>query len=483
MTGQDGATPLRRPSERFARAGWRLTVVDMAHLLTLADTRPVDIMVDPPLPAPLRGLRVWLTTTGDHRELHAVVHYGRSRPQPYFRAVGNGPLATLLKRRLDAGDERAVRIVAGLQSTADRLNRLSSGRVEPPRPRVVEGSVHTENVVDAVTGLTTIARSPAAASMGVRTVRLHARGPTFTAAELAAFFDAVVQLMRRVAGVDVTGEFIMAAEQARPDRVTLDQVGGLDDVVAAFRDIAVSFRHPAAMARWGARRPQGILLTGPPGTGKTMLAQALAEEIGGTLREIRTPEILDKWLGASERNLKRIFAEARQYRTPTVLLFDEFDSIIGYAGAGSDSGSHAINAVAGLFKQEMNNLIDHNPNVIVVATTNFPDSIDASLVRSGRFDVKLEIPPPDAEGRAQILARMMRGLIAGLERQDFRLFADDIDLDELARHTDGMVGADLRELLRRAQLSKAMQEARTGQSGGPIRQSELLAIVRELKSG
>jgi SpoVK/Ycf46/Vps4 family AAA+-type ATPase len=164
-----------------------------------------------------------------------------------------------------------------------------------------------------------------------------------------------------------------------------------------------------------------------------------------------------------------------------VLLFDEFDSIIGYAGAGSDSGSQAINAVAGLFKQEMNNLIDHNPNVIVVATTNFPDSIDASLVRSGRFDVKLEIPRPDAGGRAQILARMMRGLIAGLERQDFRLFADDIDLDELARHTDGMVGADLRELLRRAQLSKAMQEARTGQSGGPIRQSELLAIVRELK--
>jgi transitional endoplasmic reticulum ATPase len=231
-----------------------LTVVDMAHLLTLADARPVDIMVDRPLPAPLRGLRVSLTTTGDRRELDAVVHYGRSRPQPYFRAVGNGPLGTLLKRRLDAGDERAVRIVAGLQSTADRLNRLSSGRVAPPRPRVVESAVHTENVVDAVTGLTTIARSPAAASMGVRTVRLHARGPTFTAAELAAFFDAIVQLMRRVAGVEVTGEFVMAAEQARPDRVSLDQVGGLDDVVAAFRDIAVSFRHPACMARWGAHR-------------------------------------------------------------------------------------------------------------------------------------------------------------------------------------------------------------------------------------
>ena len=77
---------------------------------------------------------------------------------------------------------------------------------------------------------------------------------------------------------------------------------------------------------------------------------------------------------------------------------------------------------------------------------------------------------------------MKRGLIAGLERQDFRLFADDIDLDELATHTDGLVGADLREILRRAQLSRAMHEARTGRSGGPIRQSELLAIIRELGS-
>jgi transitional endoplasmic reticulum ATPase len=300
---------------------------------------------------------------------------------------------------------------------------------------------------------------------------------------MAALFDAVVQVVRRLTGVDVDGDFTMAAAHSGPHRVSLDQVGGLDDVVAQFRDIAVSFRNPAAMARWGAKRPQGILLSGPPGTGKTMLARALAEEIGGTLREIRTPEILDKWLGASERNLKRIFAQARQYTTPTVLLFDEFDSIIGYVGAGSDSGGHALNAVAGLFKQEMNDLIDRNPQVIVVATTNFPDSIDASLIRSGRFDVKLEIPRPDARGRAQILTRMMQDLIAVLEAEGFRLFADDIDVDEVGRLTDGMVGADLREILRRAQLAKAMREARTGRPAGPIHQSELLAVIRELREG
>jgi transitional endoplasmic reticulum ATPase len=335
-------------------------------------------------------------------------------------------------------------------------------------------------VVDAQTGLETIVTLTPRTGR-IRSARLQARGTRVTALELAAFFDAVTQVVRRMGG-DVTGDFVLAAAPIRSGGVSLEQVGGLDDVVAAFRDIAVSFRHPEAMARWGARRPQGILLSGPPGTGKTMLARALAAEIGATLREIRTPDIHDKWLGASERNLRRIFAEARQYRTPTVLLFDEFDSIIGYATAGGDSGSHAINAVAGLFKQEMNNLIEHNPNVIVIATTNFPDAIDASLVRSGRFDVKLEIPRPDAAARVQILTRMMRELIAGLERDGFRLFADDIDLDDLAARTDGMVGADLREILRRAQLAKATQEARTGRPGGPIRQADILEIVGELRS-
>ena len=121
-------------------------------------------------------------------------------------------------------------------------------------------------------------------------------------------------------------------------------VGGLADVVAELRQIAVSFRHPEAMARWGARRPQGLLMYGPPGTGKTMLSRALANEIGADFREIRTPEILDKWLGGSERNIKQIFRDARRYRVPTLILFDEFDSIISYAGAGGDAASQAINS-------------------------------------------------------------------------------------------------------------------------------------------
>jgi transitional endoplasmic reticulum ATPase len=224
-----------------------------------------------------------------------------------------------------------------------------------------------------------------------------------------------------------------------------------------------------------------VLLYGPPGTGKTMLARALANEIGATFQEIHTPDILDKWLGASERNIKAIFGRARRYRQPTVMLFDEFDSIIGYAGEGGDSGSQALNAVAGIFKQEMNDLIGANPNVIVMATTNFPDRVDASLIRSGRFDVKLLVPPPDRNGRVEILIKMIRQLVAAHEIDGFVMFADDVDVDALAAYAQGMTGADLAEALRRAQLGKAMREARTGSAEPAISQGDLIHHLTRLR--
>ncbi|WP_239126402.1 ATP-binding protein [Asanoa siamensis] len=266
----------------------------------------------------------------------------------------------------------------------------------------------------------------------------------------------------------------------RTENVTLDHVGGLTAIVGQFREIAVSFRHPDIMARWGARRPQGILLYGPPGTGKTMLARALANEIGATFREIRTPEILDKWLGGSERNIKTIFQEARRYRHPTVMLFDEFDSIISYAGAGGDAASQAVNAVAGIFKQEMNTLIEENENVIVVATTNFPHRVDDSLIRSGRFDIKLSIPLPDETGRAEIFKMKIRDLAERHEYAGFTMFAKDVDPAALAAASHGFSGADIGEVLRRAQLAKAMQEARGGK-GEPITQSDLMTITTSLR--
>ncbi|GLY30922.1 ATP-binding protein [Kineosporia sp. NBRC 101731] len=263
------------------------------------------------------------------------------------------------------------------------------------------------------------------------------------------------------------------------DDVRLADLGGLDDVVAQLHDVADSFRHPEVMARWGARRPQGILMWGPPGTGKTTLARALAHEIGGTLKEVRSNDILDRWMGSSERNIARVFAQARRYTEPTVLLFDEFDSIVSYAGSPQGSADQAINSVAGIFKQEMNDLIDANPHVIVVATTNFPERVDDSLIRSGRFDVKLAVPLPGPGARADILAHQIRALERRHTTDAFRLFADDVCVPELAARSAGLSGADLAEVLRRAQLEKAMTEARGGPAG-PITHDDLLRGIVQL---
>ena len=138
--------------------------------------------------------------------------------------------------------------------------------------------------------------------------------------------------------------------------------------------------------------------------------------------------------------------------------------------------------MAGIFKQEMNDLIEANPNVLVVATTNFPHRVDDSLIRSGRFDVKLSVPRPDDASRAEIFRKMIRALIAAHELPGFRMFAEEIDLVELARESHGMTGADIKEVLRRVQLAKAMQDARTGGMAEPISQAELLASIRELRT-
>jgi len=476
---------LRPDHETFQRDGWTLVVVDWAQLLAAAAEHPIEL---------LRGVpqaRLSLAS-GDQDGrycylLTATVRTGRGRPGTSpFTVLGSDPIGAILSGRAEAGDPMAQKVVNGLETAVREVSRRL-GRPAPARtlaPSWTPGRLLTSNIViDDATGLRTTVNHHALPGAGPeaegRIVTLEATvvAAVMAPAHVVGFFAAVCDVLGVSEGVYEIGAG--AGSHTADERVTLDQVGGLDDVVATFREVATSFQHPQAMARWGARRPQGILLYGPPGTGKTMLARALANEIGGTLREIRTPEILDKWLGASERNMKRIFQEARRYDVPTVMLFDEFDSIISYAGAGVDSGSHAVNAVAGIFKQEMNNLVAENPNVIVVATTNFPHLINDSLVRSGRFDIKLEIRKPDAAGRAQILSRMIRSLIAEHEVGGFRMFADDVDLDDLAALSEGMTGADLREALRRAQMVKAMQEAR-GTPPEPISHADLRTTLRDL---
>jgi transitional endoplasmic reticulum ATPase len=478
----------RSGGDTVTYAGATIEVVDAAAILAAARINPVELLRRAGWPAPVRrvDLRVSSADSGNgpvHVFTAEISTAGEPLSKQRLRSVvlGRDPVGLLLARRVEAGDPVTTRIVDGVGAAAVAAYRWL-GLDQAAEPAAVR---EPDTIADAATGLRAeVTHDPSGTSM-----RLRAEVPRddVNPDHLRAFVLLTLQAVLETTGPDsLRGRHYTVAREHLPTvplttrSVTLDQVGGLDEVVAQMRQIALSFLHPEAMARWGARRPQGILMYGPPGTGKTMLSRALANEIGADFREIRTPEILDKWLGGSERNIKGIFRDARRYRTPTLILFDEFDSIISYAGAGGDAASQAINAVAGIFKQEMNDLIEANPNVLVVATTNFPQRVDASLIRSGRFDVKISIPRPDADGRAEIFRKMIGNLIAAHEKPGFTMFADDLDLTALAHASLGMTGADIKEVLRRVQLTKAMQDARTGGRVGPITQQELLASITDL---
>jgi transitional endoplasmic reticulum ATPase len=493
--------------DTFECVGCEVELVDAPGILAVAAVRRVELLHGVSFPKPLRRVSLAVspstTPTGTTRtgatepaSLRMVAEIRTEVSGPTWDrlrmlVLGRDPLGALLAWRVAAGDPWATRLVDGVTTVAAKAYRRMGWRWVEPDPSRGAGEHDVAVLEDAEVGLRASVTYDESADLSGRTIRVQASVPVADAgpAHLRAMFCLVLQLVSEIS--PVAGQrYVLRAGPApaadRPsgasDAVTLDQVGGLAWVVAQMREIAVSFRHPEAMARWGAQRPQGILLYGPPGTGKTMLARALANEIGATFREIRTPEILDKWLGGSERNIKRIFRDARRYRGPTLMLFDEFDSIISYTSSGGDAASQAINAVAGIFKQEMNNLIEENPNVIVVATTNFPERVDDSLIRSGRFDIKLAIPLPDAAGREEIIGKRIDLLVAGQTAPGFRMFADNLDLAELAQASAGMSGADIREVFRRVQLAKAMQEARTEVPGAPIAQADLLDSIRTLRS-
>ncbi|GAA2509555.1 ATP-binding protein [Winogradskya humida] len=491
-------------TESFQYAGATVEIVEPGTILAAARVNPVELLRRATFPAPVRraGLTVSSADTPAGAPPTDSPGLGRGPVHVFsaeistatddlpdrdrIRAVvlGNDPVGTLLAKRIAAGDQITTRIVDGVGTAAvAAYKKLGLDRPgEPAVPR----EARTDVLADAAAGLQATVSYDADGTL----IRLRAEVPRdeVTPEHLAAMVKLLLQAVGTLVPGDepLAGRRYVVARESIPkvatttQEVTLDQVGGLTEIVAELRQIAVSFRHPEAMARWGARRPQGILMYGPPGTGKTMLSRALANEIGADFREIRTPEILDKWLGGSERNIKQIFRDARRYRVPTLILFDEFDSIISYAGSGGDAASQAINAVAGIFKQEMNDLIEANPNVIVVATTNFPHRVDDSLIRSGRFDVKVSVPKPDENGRTEIFRKMIAQLAAVHERPGFTMFADGVDLAELGRLSHGMTGADIKEALRRVQLAKAMQDAHTGGMVDPISQQDLTASISGL---
>ncbi|BBC71764.1 AAA family ATPase [Altererythrobacter sp. B11] len=236
--------------------------------------------------------------------------------------------------------------------------------------------------------------------------------------------------------VELRAEF----EEPRDGRgvINYDDVGGMEDTIKQLREmVELPLRYPELFTRLGVDPPKGVLLHGPPGTGKTRLAQAVANESDAEFFTINGPEIMGSAYGESEKRLREVFEEAERAQ-PAIVFIDEIDSI---APKRQNVTGEAEKRLVAQLLTLMDGL-QSRTNLVVIAATNRPDAIDEALRRPGRFDREIIIGVPDENGRREILAIHTRGMPLG----------EGVDLTELARSTHGFVGADLAALAREAAI-------------------------------
>lgn len=238
--------------------------------------------------------------------------------------------------------------------------------------------------------------------------------------------------------------------------ITYEDIGGLKEEVAAIREmVEIPMKHPEVFERIGISPPKGVLLYGPPGTGKTLLAKALANELDAHFKVVNGPEIVSKYYGESEKQLREIFEEAEK-NAPAIIFLDELDSI---APNRDEVSGEAERRVVAQLLTLMDGLKGRG-NVVVIGATNRPNSIDPALRRPGRFDREIAINPPSKEGRREILDVHTRGM--PLVTQDSQSSVSKaqgqvVDLDKLAEVTHGFTGADLEVLTKEAAM-KALKK-------------------------
>jgi transitional endoplasmic reticulum ATPase len=217
-------------------------------------------------------------------------------------------------------------------------------------------------------------------------------------------------------------------------------------------------KYPQLFQQANVKPPKGILLTGPPGTGKTLVAKALANESELNFISVKGPELMSKYVGESERGVREVFRKAKQ-ASPSILFFDEFDSLVPERGLGGDS--QVTERVISQFLTELDGL-EELKGVLVLASTNRKDLIDAAILRSGRFDFILELLLPDGEARYKIFQVHTRG----------KPMAPEVELEILARKTEGMVGSDIEAICREASMLAIGEFVRAGHEGSKLKISE-----------
>jgi transitional endoplasmic reticulum ATPase len=235
-------------------------------------------------------------------------------------------------------------------------------------------------------------------------------------------------------------------------------------------------KYPQLFEKGGVTPPKGILLVGPPGCGKTLIAKAVATESQTNFISVKGPALMSKWVGESEKGMREIFQKARQ-AAPCIVFFDEIDALVPTRSAGS-SDSHVSERILSQFLAEFDG-IDELRGVLVLGATNRLDMLDAAVLRPGRFDQIVEMTMPSEEDRAEIFGVHLRN----------KPFSEDVRCDELATRTEGFSGADIAAVARNAAMTavrravQAMEAKETEEPEVLIRRQDLDDALEEVNRG